>query len=105
MRRLAAASVGVVTAEAGLIHGGFYAHFASKEALLAEVLATDHGFIRLLERRTPAAPARWRRQTARVFSDYLAPAHLEEVSRGCSFAALSGDAARADPEGTGSLCE
>ena len=91
-----AASVGGVMAEAGLTHGGFYAHFASKQDLLREVLTHDHGFIRLLARRTPGPVVAWRRQTARVFANYLHAANLSEVATGCSFAALTGDAARAD---------
>jgi TetR/AcrR family transcriptional repressor of nem operon len=90
----AQASVGTVMAEAGLTHGGFYAHFASKQALLAEVMTHDHGFIRHLARRKPGSPAAWWRQTCKVFHDYLEPAHLGEVALGCSFAALTGDAAR-----------
>jgi TetR/AcrR family transcriptional repressor of nem operon len=90
-----AASVAAVMADAGLTHGGFYAHFASKQDLLREVLTHDHGFIRLLARRTPAPLPQWRAQTARVFADYLHPDHLAEVAAGCSFAALTGDAARA----------
>ncbi|MBL8342729.1 MAG: TetR family transcriptional regulator [Rubrivivax sp.] len=89
------ASVAAVMADAGLTHGGFYAHFASKQDLLREVLTHDHGFIRLLARRTPAPLPKWRAQTARVFADYLHPDHLAEVGAGCSFAALTGDAARA----------
>jgi TetR/AcrR family transcriptional regulator, transcriptional repressor for nem operon len=91
-----AAGVGAVMADAGLTHGGFYAHFASKQDLLREVLTNDHGFIRLLARREPASLPSWRRQTAKVFADYLHPDHLGEVAAGCSFAALSADAARAD---------
>jgi TetR/AcrR family transcriptional repressor of nem operon len=91
-----AASVGAVMAAAGLTHGGFYAHFASKQDLLREVLTHDHGFIRLLARRVPGALPQWRQQTAQVFADYLNPAHQQEVAAGCSFAALTGDAARAD---------
>ncbi len=91
-----AASVGAVMADAGLTHGGFYAHFASKQDLLREVLTHDHGFIRLLARRVPGTLPDWRRQTAQVFADYLHPDHLVEVAAGCSFAALSGDAARGD---------
>lgn len=91
-----AASVGAVMAEAGLTHGGFYAHFDSKQDLLREVLTHDHGFIRLLARRSAGRAADWQRQTAQVFADYLHPDHLVEVAAGCSFAALSGDAARAD---------
>lgn len=90
-------SLGAVMADAGLTHGGFYAHFASKQDLLREVLTHDHGFIRLLARRRPGALADWRLQTAQVFADYLEPAHLAEVADGCSFAALTGDAARAEP--------
>jgi TetR/AcrR family transcriptional repressor of nem operon len=90
-----AASVGAVMSDAGLTHGGFYAHFTSKEDLLREVMTHDHGFIRLLARRVPSTLAAWRRQTAQVFADYLHPDHLAEVSAGCSFAALTGDAARA----------
>lgn len=92
---VADASVGAVMSDAGLTHGGFYAHFDSKEDLLREVISTDHGFIRLLERRVAGGAAQWRRQTAQVFADYLHPDHLSEVAAGCSFAALSGDAARA----------
>src|SRR5262245_52104293 len=83
-------------AAAGLTHGGFYAHFASKQDLLREVLTYDHGFIRHLARRVPSPPPAWHEQTIRVLADYLHPKHLHEVARGCSFAALTGDAARAD---------
>jgi TetR/AcrR family transcriptional repressor of nem operon len=89
----AAAAVDTVMAEAGLTRGGFYAHFASKEALFAEVMATDHGLIRMLARRDPHGD--WRAQTGRIVGDYLQPAHLAEVAAGCSFAALTGDVARA----------
>jgi len=91
----AAASVDAVMAGAGLTHGGFYAHFASKQDLLREVLTDDHGLIRLLARRRASSPRAWRQQTARVLRDYLHPEHLREVAAGCSFAALAGDAARA----------
>ncbi len=91
-----AASVGAVMADAGLTHGGFYAHFSSKQDLLREVMTHDHGFIRLLARRPPAPRPAGQKQTPQGFADYLNPAHLQEVAAGCSFAALSGDAARAD---------
>lgn len=89
----AAAGVDAVMAEAGLTRGGFYAHFESKQALFAEVMATDHGLVRMLARRDPALP--WQAQTERILVDYLQPAHLAEVAAGCSFAALTGDVARA----------
>lgn len=90
----AAAAVGALMAEAGLTHGGFYAHFDSKQALFAEVLASDHGLIRRLARRDPHAD--WTAQTIDFFADYLHPAHRAEVLDGCSFAALTGDVARSD---------
>lgn len=89
-------TVDELMAAAGLTRGGFYAHFASKSALLAEVLATDHGLIRQLGRRDARTTRAWLAQTRRVFADYLAPAHLAEVSVGCTFAAMTGEVARAD---------
>jgi TetR/AcrR family transcriptional regulator, transcriptional repressor for nem operon len=91
-----APSVSELMAAAGLTHGGFYAHFESKAALLAEVLATDHGLVRQLARRPAGRAQDWETQTQRIFADYLAPAHLQAVASGCSFAALAAEAARAD---------
>lgn len=91
-----APTVDEVMADAGLTRGGFYAHFDSKQALLAEVLATDHPLIKQLARRPPARAADWLTQTRRVFADYLDPDHLGEVAAGCTFAALAAEAARAD---------
>ncbi len=93
-RGFAAAGVQALMAEAGLTHGGFYAHFASKEALFATVLATDHGLIRMLAARKAATPAQWRGCTLKLLADYLHPDHLQVVAEGCSFAALTADASR-----------
>ena len=65
----AATAVDAVMAEAGLTPGGFYAHFPSKEALFAEVLAHDHGLIRMLAARRARSSAGWRRQTRRILGD------------------------------------
>jgi AcrR family transcriptional regulator len=95
-RELGYARAGIddLMAGAELTRGGFYAHFASKEALFAEVAAGDHGLIRQLRRRVLATPARGRAETLAVFRNYLEPAHQDVVSKGCSFAALTGDVAR-----------
>ena len=95
-RRAGYASAGIdaVMADAGLTRGGFYAHFASKEDLFATVLATDHGLIRSLAAREAATPRAWNIRTLKLLSDYLHPDHLHVVSRDCSFAALTADAAR-----------
>ncbi len=89
-----ATGIDTLMTEAGLTRGGFYAHFASKEELFATVLRGDNGLIRRLAGRDAATPAGWRSQTLAMMSDYLAPDHLREVSRGCSFVALTADASR-----------
>ena len=52
----AGTSVADIMKEAGLTHGGFYAHFASREAMLAEA-ADRAGAEGVAARRTPGA---WR---------------------------------------------
>ena len=77
---------------AGLTHGGFYGHFASKENLMAEACAralegsldTMH---KLAERNGEnALPA--------IASAYLSPAHRDQPGEGCVLAALAPEAAR-----------
>lgn len=80
---------------AGLTHGGFYGHFESKEALMAETCASS-GDIR----------TRWERLTAKrqqppfqvLVEQYLSPRHRDQPGHGCLFAALSVDTARQTPE-------
>ncbi len=93
-RGFAGAGIADVMRDAGLTHGGFYAHFRSKEALFAEVIAADHGLIRQLAARPVSRPPAWRRATRALLADYLDPDHLEVVGAGCTFAALASDAAR-----------
>ncbi len=75
---------------AGLTHGGFYNHFTSKEALIAE--ASAKGF---------ADTAR--RYTGHTRTDalglYVSRAHRDARGQGCPAAALSCEAAR-QPEDT-----
>jgi TetR/AcrR family transcriptional regulator, transcriptional repressor for nem operon len=84
--------VDAIMREAGLTHGGFYAHFPSKEALAAEVARS------LLQK----AAARWDhisrsrdRDDAlrRIVEGYLNPAHLAS-SAACPLTTLSTDVAR-----------
>ena len=91
-------AVAEVMASAGLTHGGFYAHFASKEALVAEaVIATfDHA-----RRRNPGLDDALSEETADVrvaFRDYLAgylsPDHRDGPERGCPLPSLAADMAR-----------
>lgn len=83
-------SVADITKRAGLTHGGFYGHFASKEDLAAEmtlsVLASDGWLERLTGKRDPAL--------ADFVHAYLSTRHRDDPGHGCVFAALGSDAAR-----------
>jgi len=77
-------------AAAGFTHGGFYKHFGSKADLMAE--AAHCGF--------EQGAARAEGVDAQAFvSYYLSRKHRDDLSDGCTVAALSGDAAR-QPEST-----
>jgi len=91
------AGVGVadVMRRAGLTHGGFYAHFDSREALLAEAIARagrDSGAV--IERRIEAARARGLSPLRALVDGYLSDAHLGATESGCVVAALSSELAR-----------
>jgi TetR/AcrR family transcriptional regulator, transcriptional repressor for nem operon len=81
--------------QAGLTHGGFYAHFKSRDELLVEALAragSDSG-----ANLARAAQARRERGVSafRAFVDsYLSEAHLSSMDTGCPVAALGSDMAR-----------
>ena len=90
------AGVGVadVMKEAGLTHGGFYAHFDSREALLVEALerAGRKGFAA-----ARAAALRARKGVSAFRSlveTYLADDHLASMETGCPVAALGSDMPR-----------
>ena len=76
--------------EAGLTHGGFYGHFASKEDLAAEITARALGREGWLERLTGTANPSF----ADAVRKYLAPSHREDPGHGCLFAALGSEVAR-----------
>jgi TetR/AcrR family transcriptional repressor of nem operon len=80
-------------AEAGLTHGGFYAHFASKDALVEEVCR--HGLaatIDTLDFRARGAPPGDGLRT--IVRTYLSRSHRDDASRGCIMASLAGELAR-----------
>lgn len=83
--------VGVVTlmGEAGLTHGGFYSHFASKEALIGEVI--EAGMDETFARVTQASKEGGLEGLIRF---YLRPSHREHPERGCPAAALGAEIAR-----------
>jgi TetR/AcrR family transcriptional repressor of nem operon len=97
LRRHGYAGVGIddLMAAARLTRGGFYGYFRSKADLFTQVMAAEHGFVRLLRRRRGTTPARLRAEATTIIGDYLGPANAETVGRGCHLASLSVDAARA----------
>ncbi len=97
IRRHGYAGVGVadVMKEAGLTHGGFYAHFDSRDALLVEAL--ERAGRQSSEVVTRAAELRARDGVSAFRSlveSYLADAHLASLETGCPVAALGCDMPR-----------
>ncbi len=90
-------AVAGVMARAGLTHGGFYAHFASKDALVKEAIGTMFADARA--RTDKIDPDGDPRAVLRAYVDfYLSPAHRDSRDRGCPLPTLSGDFARSQPE-------
>jgi TetR/AcrR family transcriptional repressor of nem operon len=87
-----------VMATAGLTHGGFYRHFESKDALVAQACAA--AFTQRLADMDDALETTDNAEAARRawLEVYLSPAHRDAPENGCATAALAGDVARA-PEG------
>ena len=89
------AGVDEVMAEAGLTAGGFYAHFDSKQALLAE--AIEHAGAQAGERLVPSTEGLSGREWVEAFlGRYLSLDHCRGVEDGCPLAALVSEVARAD---------
>lgn len=91
---------------AGLTHGGFYGHFASKEDLLAE--ATAHAFKKSVGRwreRAAAAPNAPATAMAGIGDSYLSVRHRDGPEAGCSITSLGPDIARLGPKVRQALTE
>lgn len=83
----------------GLTHGGFYAHFASRDALLAEALARAGEDSRARVRQSmEARQAKGASAFAALVESYLSDAHLAGPDRGCPVAALASEMARQSPD-------
>jgi TetR/AcrR family transcriptional repressor of nem operon len=80
-------------ARLGMTHGGFYAHFQSKEDLIAQAIgAMFEDSRRRFNSVTSQGNAR---QRLRAYIDmYLSPAHRDQRDRGCPLPSLSADFAR-----------
>jgi AcrR family transcriptional regulator len=99
IRRTGYGGTGVadIMKEAGLTHGGFYAHFASREAMLAEA-ADQAGAAGLaaIERIAASAPPHLAREA--LLKAYLSTEHVESMENGCAIAALGSEMPRQVPE-------
>jgi AcrR family transcriptional regulator len=100
LRRSGYGGVGVadVMNQAGLTHGGFYAHFASRDALLAEAVErAGRDSAAVMTRRIDASRARGQSALRALVDGYLSEAHLCAIEDGCVVAALSSEMPRQSP--------
>src|SRR5262245_31906728 len=80
-------------AKAGLTHGGFYAHFKSKDDLVAQAISHmfEESRQRFLTHTDHADPAV---ALSRYIDMYVSERHRDTPEHGCPLPALSGDLAR-----------
>ena len=96
-RGIAGVSVGDVMREAGLTHGGFYAHFASKDDLLAAAVAYASAQVTEMIDSKTAADAAMQPLLSAAFA-YLSTAHFNHPEWGCPIATLGPDLIRSGPK-------
>ena len=80
-------------AKAGLTHGGFYAHFASKDHLVAEAITHmfDERYEAFQKRMEGVEPGQG---LAAYVDRYLSVRHRDQAHKGCPLPILSGELAR-----------
>lgn len=99
LRERGAANLGVaeLMKEAGLTHGGFYAHFPSRDALISEAFV--HAMEQTAKRwRKRADEAPEGKELAAVVNGYLTAAHRDDIGNGCALPALGAEVSRANPK-------
>jgi TetR/AcrR family transcriptional repressor of nem operon len=79
--------------EAGLTHGGFYAHFPSKEALVAEAAVLGMAESRQ-EFVSAAVEANTEAPVAEIIRRYVSRYHRDHPAEGCALPAMTSDVAR-----------
>jgi TetR/AcrR family transcriptional repressor of nem operon len=90
-------SVADIMKEAGLTHGGFYAHFASREAMLAE--AADRAGAEAVAASSRVAATAPPEQALQVLlRAYLSKEHVKSPEMGCPVASLGSEMPRQAPE-------
>jgi len=99
LREKGAHGIGVadLMKEAGLTHGGFYAHFDSREALVIEAFA--YAMDRSTERwRKIAEQTPPDKRLATIIASYLTPVHRDDPGHGCAVPALGAEIVRESPK-------
>lgn len=93
---LAGFGIAELMKEAGLTVGGFYKHFDSREALVAEAVNSALGAWKrqLNIAASGGPPVRYES----LVDDYLSKAHRDHPGTGCPVGALAGDIARSDKQ-------
>ena len=81
--------------EAGLTHGGFYGHFASKEELMAR--ACEHALGKSAAKWEALLARDGDRGLAALVESYLSTRHRDNPGAGCIVTSISGEAARHGP--------
>lgn len=80
---------------AGLTHGGFYGHFASKEDLMIE--ACQHALNTSLDGWRAKVASDPQRALPAIIDSYLTARHRDQPGGGCPAAAMGADVARMSP--------
>src|SRR6516225_1411512 len=94
---IAATGLADLMKAAGLTHGGFYRHFASKDQLVAE--ACSAAIATMTERvASSASRERGRKGLEAAVAGYLSTEHRDNPRDGCPLAALGSEMARADTQ-------
>jgi TetR/AcrR family transcriptional regulator, transcriptional repressor for nem operon len=99
LREKGAHGIGVadLMKEAGLTHGGFYAHFDSREALLIEAFAFAMDRSMEYWRKTTSETPPEKR-LAMIVDSYLTTSHRDDPGRGCAVPTLGAEIAREGPK-------
>src|ERR1700742_3454150 len=99
LREKGAHGIGVadLMKEVGLTHGGFYAHFDSREALVIEAFgyAMDRGYERWRKIAEETPPEK---RLATIVDSYLTASHRDDPGRGCAVPSLGAEIARESPK-------
>lgn len=89
--------IGELMGRAGLTHGGFYAHFPSKDALVAEACgrAVDQTWAQMRDLVSQAPPGE---ELAAFIRAYVSRTHRDDPGGGCMMPSMGGEMARQEPD-------